>query len=119
MMTVTLKFQSSGMVPGDGRPVQMKGGSLTVGRGPGNDLVLPDPDRMLSKSHFVIEDHNGKVVIVDDLLATGGTVEACLRLVEKTQAEIIGCCFLIELDFLGGREKLSSYDVFSLIRYEG
>lgn len=71
MMTVTLKFQSSGMVPGDGRPIQMKGGSLTVGRGPGNDLVLPDPDRMLSKSHFVIEDHNGKIVIVD--FSTNGT----------------------------------------------
>lgn len=71
MMTVTLKFQSSGMVPGDGRPMQMKGGSLTVGRGPGNDLVLPDPDRMLSKSHFVIEDHNGKIVIVD--FSTNGT----------------------------------------------
>ncbi|MCR9108561.1 type VI secretion system-associated FHA domain protein TagH [Marivita sp. XM-24bin2] len=70
-MTVTLKFQSSGMVPGDGRPVQMKGGSLTMGRGPGNDLVLPDPDRMLSKSHFVIEDHNGKIVIVD--FSTNGT----------------------------------------------
>ena len=70
-MTVTLKFQSSGMVPGDGRPIQMKGGSLTVGRGPGNDLVLPDPDRMLSKSHFVIEDHNGKIVIVD--FSTNGT----------------------------------------------
>lgn len=71
MMTVTLKFQSSGMVPGDGRPVQMRGGSLTVGRGPGNDLVLPDPERMLSKSHFVIEDHNGKIVIVD--FSTNGT----------------------------------------------
>lgn len=70
-MTVTLKFQSSGMVPGDGRPAVMKGGSLTVGRGPSNDLVLPDPDRMLSKSHFVIEDHNGSVVIVD--LSTNGT----------------------------------------------
>jgi len=70
-MTVTLKFQSSGMVPGDGRPVRMQGGSLTVGRGQGNDLVLPDPDRMLSKSHFVIEDHNGKIVIVD--FSTNGT----------------------------------------------
>ncbi|MFP7675231.1 type VI secretion system-associated FHA domain protein TagH [Marivita sp. S0852] len=70
-MAVTLKFQSSGMVPGDGRPVQMQGGSLTVGRGPSNDLVLPDPDRVLSKSHFVIEDHNGKIVIVD--FSTNGT----------------------------------------------
>ena len=70
-MAVTLKFQSSGMVPGDGRPVVMRGGSLTVGRGPANDLVLPDPDRMLSKNHFVIEDHNGNIVIVD--LSTNGT----------------------------------------------
>lgn len=49
----------------------MRGGSLTVGRGPANDLVLPDPDRLLSKSHFVIEDHNGNIVIVD--LSTNGT----------------------------------------------
>jgi type VI secretion system protein len=70
-MTVTLKFQSSGMLPGDARPVRMQGGSLTVGRGPANDLVLPDPDRMLSKSHCVIEDHGGNVVVVD--LSTNGT----------------------------------------------
>lgn len=59
-----------------------------------------------------------RVLIVDDLLATGGTVEACLRLVEKTKAEIAGCCFLIELAFLKGREKLAPHEVFSLIRYE-
>ena len=70
-MPVTLKFQSSGTVPGNAQPVQMQGGSLTVGRGPANDLVLPDPDRLLSKSHFVIEDHNGNIVIVD--LSTNGT----------------------------------------------
>lgn len=70
-MPVTLKFQSSGTVPGNAMPVQMNGGSLTVGRGPANDMVLPDPDRLLSKSHFVIEDHNGKIMIVD--LSTNGT----------------------------------------------
>ena len=70
-MTVTLKFQSTGIVPGDGRPVSMQGGSLTVGRGPANDLVLPDPEKTLSKNHFVVEDHNGNVVIVD--LSTNGT----------------------------------------------
>lgn len=70
-MSVTLKFQSSGTVPGDAQPVQMRGGSLTVGRGPTNDLVLPDPDRMLSKNHCVIEDHNGNIVVVD--LSTNGT----------------------------------------------
>ena len=70
-MPVTLKFQSSGTIPGDARPVPMRGGSLTIGRGPTNDLVLPDPDRMLSKNHCVIEDHNGNVVVVD--LSTNGT----------------------------------------------
>ncbi len=70
-MAVTLKFQSSGAMPGSAQPVQMQGGSLTVGRGPANDMVLPDPDKMLSKNHFVIEDHNGNVVIVD--LSTNGT----------------------------------------------
>ncbi|MFD3190516.1 type VI secretion system-associated FHA domain protein TagH [Sedimentitalea sp. HM32M-2] len=70
-MPVTIKFQSSGTVPGNARPMQMQGGSLTIGRGPANDLVLPDPDRQLSKSHCVIEDHNGNVVIVD--LSTNGT----------------------------------------------
>jgi len=70
-MAVTLTFQSSGTVPGNARPIRMQGGSLTVGRGPANDLVLPDPDRILSKNHFVIEDHNGNVMVVD--LSTNGT----------------------------------------------
>ncbi|MGD9863624.1 MAG: type VI secretion system-associated FHA domain protein TagH [Pseudodonghicola sp.] len=70
-MAVILRFQSSGTVPGNARPVRMRGGSLTVGRGPANDLVLPDPDRILSKNHCVIEDHNGSVMVVD--LSTNGT----------------------------------------------
>lgn len=70
-MSVTLSFQSSGTVPGNAGPVRMQGGSLTVGRGQGNDVVLPDPDRALSKSHCVLEDHNGNVVVVD--LSTNGT----------------------------------------------
>ena len=70
-MSVTLRFQSSGAVPGDGRPVLMRGPSLTIGRGEENDLVLPDPDRQISKTHCVIENHNGNVVAVD--LSTNGT----------------------------------------------
>lgn len=58
-----------------------------------------------------------RVLIVDDLLATGGTMLACVNLVEQLQATIAGCAFVIELDFLKGREKLSRYDVISLIRY--
>ncbi len=57
------------------------------------------------------------VVLVDDLLATGGTMEACIRMVEKEGAKIAGCAFLIELDDLQGRKKLEPYDVISLVHY--
>ena len=59
-----------------------------------------------------------RVAIVDDLLATGGTISATARLIEKTGAQVVGMSFLIELGFLEGRDKLQDYDVFSLIRYE-
>ena len=71
-MPVKLSFQSSGTMPGDVGLMQMPaGGSLSLGRGPANDIVLPDPERQLSKSHCVIEDHNGNIVIVD--FSTNGT----------------------------------------------
>ncbi len=59
-----------------------------------------------------------RVVLVDDLLATGGTMQACIKLVERSQAEIIGCAFLIELDFLNGREQLTPYEVLSLVHFD-
>ncbi len=58
------------------------------------------------------------VLMLDDLLATGGTMQACCRMVEKMDAEIEACAFLIELDFLEGRRKLESYEIVSLIHYE-
>lgn len=70
-MPVVLKFQSTGSIPGDGDPIAMRGPSLTIGRGDDNDLVLPDPDRVLSKRHCAIEDHNGNVVVLD--ISTNGT----------------------------------------------
>ncbi|KIN70344.1 FHA domain-containing protein [Sulfitobacter noctilucae] len=71
-MAVKLAFQSSGTMPGNVGPMQMPtGGSLSLGRGPANDIVLPDPERQLSKNHCVIEDHNGNVVVVD--FSTNGT----------------------------------------------
>jgi type VI secretion system FHA domain protein len=70
-MAVILRFQSTGAIPGKGEPVPMRGPSLTIGRGDENDLALPDPDRMLSKRHCVVEDHNGNVVVVD--ISTNGT----------------------------------------------
>ena len=59
-----------------------------------------------------------RILLHDDLLATGGTMCAAIRLVEKMHANIIGISFLIELSFLKGRKYLNHYDVFSLINYE-
>jgi adenine phosphoribosyltransferase len=58
-----------------------------------------------------------RVVIHDDVLATGGTVEAICGLVERLGAEVVGACFIIELTFLGGRERLQGRDVHALITY--
>ena len=51
-------------------------------------------------------------------LATGGTIEACTKLVKESQAEIVGCAFVIELTFLNGRSRLAPHDIFSLIQYD-
>ncbi|MBN2356434.1 adenine phosphoribosyltransferase [candidate division KSB1 bacterium] len=59
-----------------------------------------------------------KALVVDDLLATGGTAAAVIRLVERLDARVVGCCFLIELDFLQGRKKIESYRVESLVHVE-
>jgi len=59
-----------------------------------------------------------KVLIVDDVLATGGTMKATIDIIEKLGGEIIKISFLIELDFLKGREKLGNYIINSLIHYE-
>jgi adenine phosphoribosyltransferase len=59
-----------------------------------------------------------KVLIVDDLLATGGTAKATCNLVEKLGGQVVGLAFAVELTFLNGREKLQNYDVFSLLQYD-
>ncbi|MGE5577318.1 MAG: adenine phosphoribosyltransferase [Syntrophothermus sp.] len=58
-----------------------------------------------------------RVLVVDDLLATGGTIGAAAKLVELLKGEIVGLAFVIELAFLGGRKKLSKYDILSLVTY--
>ena len=57
------------------------------------------------------------VLIVDDLLATGGTVEACCHLVKRSGANVMGCAFLIELEGLAGAKRLSEHECFSLLKY--
>lgn len=64
--------------------------------------------------------HEGdRVLIVDDLLATGGTVDAIVRLVESRKAKVVGIAFVIELDDLKGREKFKDIPVLALTHYEG
>ncbi len=58
------------------------------------------------------------VLLVDDLLATGGTVSAAISLIKMLNIKICGIVFLVELDFLNGRNKLSNYDIFSLIHFK-
>jgi adenine phosphoribosyltransferase len=58
-----------------------------------------------------------RVLLIDDLLATGGTMQAGCQLIEKAGGQVAGCAFLVELTFLQGRERLQPYDVFSLIQY--
>lgn len=60
-----------------------------------------------------------KVVLVDDLIATGGTIEASIKLVEQLGGEVVKIVFLMELAGLKGRERLQGYDVASVITYEG
>ena len=59
-----------------------------------------------------------RVLVHDDLLATGGTARALCSLVEQLGGEVVGCAFLIELAFLGGRAALAPHDVHALIRYD-
>ena len=60
-----------------------------------------------------------KVVIIDDLIATGGTTEAIIKMVDELGGEVVRCVFLLELAGLKGREKLNGYDIDSAIIYEG
>ncbi len=60
-----------------------------------------------------------KVLIIDDLLATGGSAKAAIDLIEKLGGHVVGLAFLIELKDLHGRDKLKGYDVFSMVQFEG
>lgn len=78
----------------------------------------------LEYGHNILEIHvdaikeGDKILIVDDLVATGGTAKAKADLVKEMGGEVVGLCFLIELSFLNPRETLKGYDIFSLIKYD-
>ena len=59
-----------------------------------------------------------RVLLVDDLLATGGTMEACCHLIERAGAQVAGCAFVVELSALGGRNRIAPHETISLISYD-
>jgi adenine phosphoribosyltransferase len=59
-----------------------------------------------------------RILMVDDLLATGGTMQACCKMVERLGGKILGVSFLVELSFLNGRDKLTGYDIHSLLAFD-
>jgi adenine phosphoribosyltransferase len=61
---------------------------------------------------------NHRVLVIDDLLATGGTASAAVELVRRCGGKVVACGFVIELDFLGGRQRLAGHEVFSLLHYD-
>jgi adenine phosphoribosyltransferase len=74
------------------------------------------PDRLELHSDAIRP--GARVLVHDDLLATGGTAQALCELVEKVGAEVVGCSFLVELEALGGRERLAPRHTHALLRYE-
>ncbi|MFW5444133.1 MAG: adenine phosphoribosyltransferase [Methylococcaceae bacterium] len=69
------------------------------------------------EAHIDSVDKNDRVLLIDDLLATGGTAKASCELIEKLGATVEACAFVVELDFLKGKEKLEGYEVHSLLHY--
>lgn len=67
--------------------------------------------------HIDAVDSKDKVLLIDDLLATGGTAKASCELIEKLGASVVACAFVVELDFLNGRGSLQGYEIHSLLHY--
>ncbi|MFA8343247.1 MAG: adenine phosphoribosyltransferase [Rhodothermaceae bacterium] len=117
-------IESRGFILGGALAIKLDAGFIPV-RKPGK---LPAPTisetYLLEYGEDKIEIHKDaiqpgdKILLHDDLLATGGTMEAACKLVEKIGAEIVQISFLIELSFLKGREKLGNHDIYSLVSYD-
>lgn len=117
-------IESRGFIFGGALAVKLGAGFIPV-RKPGKlPAATISETYLLEYGEDKIEIHKDaiqpgdKILLHDDLLATGGTMEAACKLVEKIGAEIIQISFLIELSFLKGREKLGNHDIFSLVKYD-
>jgi adenine phosphoribosyltransferase len=120
-------LEARGFILGGAVAHQLSAGFVPIrkkGKLPG---AVISEDYQLEYGEAVVEIHDDaiqpgeKVLVVDDLLATGGTAEAGIKLIERLGGEIIGCAFVIDLPDLGGRAKLEALgmDVHALCAYEG
>lgn len=124
-ITKVVGIESRGFIFGGALAAKLNAGFVPI-RKPGKlPSEILSEEYTLEYGNDTIEIHkdalkeNDVILLHDDLLATGGTIEAACKLIEKTGARISQISFLIELDFLNGREKIKNYDVQSLIHYDG
>jgi len=121
---LVLGIEARGFIFGPALAYRLNAGFVPV-RKPGKlPSVTAKYDYELEYGRGTLEIHKDaiekgqRVIIVDDLLATGGTADATARLVRSLGGEIAGLGFVVELDFLKGRDKLRGYEVFSLLHYD-
>ena len=121
---IIVGIESRGFIVGSALATQQKTGFVPIrkkGKLPGNvlgvDYILEyGKDRLEIQSDALQE--NPRVLLIDDLLATGGTVNASVNLIEKAGGLVVGCGFIIELNELNGRDNIPNVPVRSLIRYD-
>ena len=118
-------IEARGFIIGTALAYRLKKGFLLIrkpGKLPGQTIGI-DYELEYGSDRLEIHDdsiaRNQQILVVDDLLATGGTMEAACRLVQKAGGIVVECAFVIELSDLKGHEKLSQYSTFSLISFEG
>lgn len=116
-------IESRGFIFGAALSIEMEIGFIPVRKGGKLPWTKISEEYVLEYGSDRLEMHadaltpGERVLIVDDLLATGGTVNAVCRLVEQQRAIVGSLAFVVELDFLNGREKLKNRDVFSVVHY--
>ena len=121
---IIVGIESRGFIVGSALATQQKTGFVPIrkkGQLPGNILGVDytleyGKDRLEIQSDALQE--NPRVLLIDDLLATGGTVNASAKLIEKAGGQLVGCGFIIELNELNGRDNIPNVPVRSLIRYD-